>query len=50
MGIRTIVKELSITEKQELKISVAVYVPEYRKNMHAPRIVLKFQIEEDQRR
>ena len=50
MGIRTIVKELSITEKQELKISVAVYVPEYRKNMHAPRIELKFQNEEDQRR
>lgn len=50
MSIRTVVKELSITEKQDLKISVAVYVSEYRKNMHAPRIELNFQNQDDQRR
>ena len=50
MSIRTIVKELSLSDKQELKLSVAVYVSEYRKNIHAPRIELKFRNEEDQRR
>lgn len=50
MSIRTVVKELSVTDKQDLKISVAVYVSEYRKNMHAPRIELNFQNQDDQRR
>lgn len=50
MSIKTVIKELSISEKQELKISVAVYVPEYRKNMHAPRLELDFDNGEDQRR